>query len=896
MERNPEKRADPLFIPSKPGKDVDMIRVSFFLSLLVILFASCTVTRISITQLLMAYTASAPTPAVGATGVPRDVTLSWEVSQLEGILVAFDLLLGTSDQNLQPAVTGVEVNFTEISNLEYATRYFWQVVSHVALPQGERTSRQDILGPTWFFTTEPTPNLDPAVPSDPSPADGATHCPTSLSLEWQATDPDGDALVFDVYFGTVACCLDLVAEHQTAKSLQRSGLSYGNTYYWQVVAFDLSPGGKRAQKAGPVWSFSVEASPNRAPDAAHSPVPADGQTDCASELTLHWQCQDPDGDTLHFDVLFGNQPANLQPVAQDISTFSWEVMGLAYATNYYWKILASDGRGGNSESQRWIFTTRATPNTPPGPPQNPSPDDGATYVYADIELSWESLDPDSDSLRYDVYLGKDPNAMNRVGQDLDQPSLSLTGLDFNTPFYWQVQANDLRNGTRAITPSQTWSFTTMPTPNWSNCYGGSGDDSPFCLLPLEDGGYLMVGGTDSDDGDVQNKGDTVEDLWVIRTDENGLLLHEQHHHYAAASDTLFNGGSVAIENEEGFLVAGSCALESSSPSDGEPGLYLLQLDPYLNADWQQVLSLDGLWVFVASVLQLDSGDIILSGTASSKVESVTITSDFFVAKYDPVGETTEVATYGGSGDDMANSACLLSNGHLLLGGTSDSTDTDVTDHCGEQGYTDIWLAEVDLSDLSLVTAKSISVRSEPEDDELLAKIKPHPDGGFMVVGYIVGNDVMGGFFDALVVRLDEDYEVSWFSKFGSSGLEALDDFVLLDNGNTLCSGVVMGSLVYGEHGMSDAWVVEIDPHGTPLWYQAHGGSSFDAMNMVGTLAMLRGAYPTRTLHVTPWGAYVLGYATDSDDFDASGNHGFEDFWMIQRYSPEKVFIPASGGR
>jgi len=51
-------------------------------------------------------------------------------------------------------------------------------------------------------------NQSPATPSSPSPSDWATNQPTSLTLRWTCSDPDGDPLTYDesVENGSILIC------------------------------------------------------------------------------------------------------------------------------------------------------------------------------------------------------------------------------------------------------------------------------------------------------------------------------------------------------------------------------------------------------------------------------------------------------------------------------------------------------------------------------------------------------------------------------------------------------------------------------------------------------------------------------------------------------------------
>jgi len=96
------------------------------------------------------------------------------------------------------------------------------------------------------------PNNPPDVPRDPDPADGATGVSVNVALSWQCNDPNGDALVYDIYFGTSENP-PLVESNHASTSYNPGTLSYETTYYWKIVAKD----GKGGVTEGPVWKFTT---------------------------------------------------------------------------------------------------------------------------------------------------------------------------------------------------------------------------------------------------------------------------------------------------------------------------------------------------------------------------------------------------------------------------------------------------------------------------------------------------------------------------------------------------------------------------------------------------------------------------------------------------------------
>jgi len=111
-------------------------------------------------------------------------------------------------------------------------------------------------------------NKSPIIPFNPSPSDKATNQSLAGTLSWECSDPDGDSLTYDVYFGT-SSNPPKVSTNQSGKTLNRSNLSAGTTYYWKVVAKDS----RGAITEESVWSFTTQSAPTASSYTPSSIVP-----------------------------------------------------------------------------------------------------------------------------------------------------------------------------------------------------------------------------------------------------------------------------------------------------------------------------------------------------------------------------------------------------------------------------------------------------------------------------------------------------------------------------------------------------------------------------------------------------------------------------------------------
>ena len=99
----------------------------------------------------------------------------------------------------------------------------------------------------------PAANQPPELPSSPCPGNGTENQSTETYITWTCSDPDGDPLNYDIYFGT-EIPLSQFATDQTETVYDPGTLDYNTEYFWKIVAHD----DHNNSTEGVVWSFITE--------------------------------------------------------------------------------------------------------------------------------------------------------------------------------------------------------------------------------------------------------------------------------------------------------------------------------------------------------------------------------------------------------------------------------------------------------------------------------------------------------------------------------------------------------------------------------------------------------------------------------------------------------------
>lgn len=224
-----------------------------------------------------------------------------------------------------------------------------------------------------------------------------------------------------------------------------SGLENNTTYYWQVKASNLAGDGDPS----PIRAFTTIVA---IPDPPSLKSPVDQAVDIPVNTDLEWYSS---VNATHYSLQVSTSPdfQNLVIDNSNLPLTTFNFSGFEHHTTYYWRVNASNVVGESSYSSVWQYTTIVAL---PAQPALAEPADQAVDVLVVTDLTWYAV-PDAEY--YHLLLSASPDLSDPIvdQSDLVDTVYTVSGLDNNTTYYWQVTA---RNVAVDEDPSSSWSFTT----------------------------------------------------------------------------------------------------------------------------------------------------------------------------------------------------------------------------------------------------------------------------------------------------------------------------------------------------------------------------------------------------------------------------------------------------
>lgn len=268
--------------------------------------------------------------------------------------------------------------------------------------------------------------------------------------------------------------------------------------------------------------------------------------------------------------------------------------------------------------------------------------------------------------------------------------------------------------------------------SWQKSLGGSNYEYGYYIEQTTDDGYIFSATTYSNDGDVtDNNGNS--DYWIVKLDALGNISWEKS---LGGSDQDFDNRSIHQTTDEGYIVVGfskSTDGDITNPK-GENDYWIVKLNSEGDISWQKSLggSKDD---NPLSIEQTQDGGYVVAGWSESDDKDVSVNYgdwDYWIVKISSTGTLEWQKSFGGSGFDIARSVQQTTDDGYILAGYSDSDDGDISN---PKGGFDFWVLKLDSAG-DMVWEKSFGGSS----DDYGRSIKQTTEGGFILAGDIISND------------------------------------------------------------------------------------------------------------------------------------------------------------
>ena len=268
---------------------------------------------------------------------------------------------------------------------------------------------------------------------------------------------------------------------------------------------------------------------------------------------------------------------------------------------------------------------------------------------------------------------------------------------------------------------------------WQKRFGGSGNDKGFAIAAYSGGGYLLGGSSGSRDGDMHSRHHGGVDSWLARITEDGKLLWEKH---VGGSGNDFV--SHLFEIRPGWFVVcnGTDSGDGDVPQNfGKKDAWVMLMDSWGNVEWNRVFGGTLQDEFLDGSLA-PNGDILLGGNTYSAGRDIGKNrgrGDAWLVRLNPQGELIWSQTYGGTWSEGVNSLTPLKSGGYLLSGLTKSRNGDIDTL---RGFYDAFLVRVDEGG-----NKVWSGTMGHSAKDALSQVIEAPGGSFLGVGFSEKNPV-----------------------------------------------------------------------------------------------------------------------------------------------------------
>lgn len=360
-------------------------------------------------------------------------------------------------------------------------------------------------------------------------------------------------------------------------------------------------------------------------------------------------------------------------------------------------------------------------------------------------------------------------------------------------------------------------------------YGGSKNEKAYSVTQTPDNGYAVLGYTQSIDGDITDKSTEDFDYWVIKFDsENNVEWSKT---YGGSLDD--RGNAIITTADGGFAILGysNSTDQDVSQNNGLKDYWLAKLDASGNMVWEKSFGYSGADIGY-TLLQTSDGGYFVTGildvTASGgegNTKNKHAGGDYWALKLDANGNIIWSKYYGGSNTETPDDAIETSDNNFIIVGTSDSDDVDITNN---KGSYDFWVVKISNTG-TLIWEKSFG---GTEIDEARGIVETD-DGNYIIAGDTRSLDLdvtqNHGAADLWFLKISTNGDILYQKSIGGTSFDVSRSISKGQDNSFIIAGSSRsadGDLTVNQ-GQNDAWILKVDQNANILWQKTIGGLNVD---------------------------------------------------------------------
>ncbi|MCC5946116.1 MAG: hypothetical protein JJT94_14395 [Bernardetiaceae bacterium] len=299
---------------------------------------------------------------------------------------------------------------------------------------------------------------------------------------------------------------------------------------------------------------------------------------------------------------------------------------------------------------------------------------------------------------------------------------------------------------------------------WDKNYGGDESEEAYAVAEVADGGYIIVGYSDS-----YGAGPDMKDIWVVKISDSGLREWDK---VLGSRESIDEGQGIVADDEGNFLVVGTTLPISGGNSD----ILAIKIDGKGNVLWEKKYGSKASEA-AHGVCKTQNGFAIIGHSESDGRGKW----DMFVVSIDNEGNKIWEKSYGGADNEMGNAIKEDAEGNLILAGYT---------YTFAEGSHDAWVVKVNKEGKQLWTRNYGGLST----DEAFG-IAIEDKGNIVMVGYKdiyepdeYGNNVSKKSNQVLLVKIAPNGTKIWEKDFGGDRMQVGRGVVIGADGSYYIGG------------------------------------------------------------------------------------------------------------